>query len=74
VFFELLAETKKYPSTSQITRRSGLKNKTYVMDLMMRLVGWGYIGSYVKGNKRVWCDRAEAERLKYITEKRDAKI
>ena len=62
-FLELKNETGKFPLTAHVAKHLGSSNKSWVGDKLNRLVGYGYIGSYQKNNKRHWTDRENAERM-----------
>ena len=66
-FWELKNETGKFPLTAHVARALGSSNKSWVGDKLNRLVGYGYIGSYQKNNKRHWTDRENAERMLKLT-------
>ena len=68
-FNAFFAETKRFPTTTEVFDRCKTSNKTSVSERLSRLVNMGYLGAYRKGNKWIWCDRAEAERLQTIIER-----
>ena len=68
-FNAFFAETKRFPTTTEVFERCKTSNKTSVSERLMRLVEMGYLGAYRKGNKWIWCDRTEAERLQTIIER-----
>lgn len=61
-FWEL-KKCKRKPSTAQITRTIGVSNQTWVHELLMKLVGGGYIACYLKSSKRCWTDREHGLRM-----------
>ena len=68
-FWELREINKKWPRTKHIADHLGFSNRTWVAQCMMKLVGRGYLASYLEDGQRRWCDRAEAERLQRIIER-----
>ena len=68
-FNAFLAETKRFPTTTEVFDRCKTSNATSVSKRLKRLVDMGYLGAYQKGNKWIYCDRAEAERLQTIIER-----
>ena len=53
----------KYPSTAQVAKSLSLSNQTWVHELLMKLVGGGYIACYLKSSKRHWTDRETGLRM-----------
>ena len=68
-FWELREINKKWPRTKHIADHLGISKRTWVAQCMMKLVGRGYLASYLEDGQRRWCDRAEAERLQRIIER-----
>ena len=68
-FNAFFAETKQLPTITEVFERCKTSNKTSVSLRLMRLVEMGYLGAYQKGNKFIWYNRAEAERLQTIIER-----
>lgn len=68
-FWELRKKNNKWPRTKHIADHLGVAKQTWVAKCMMKLVSNGYLGSYLEGGQRRWCDRAEAERLQCIIER-----
>ena len=62
-FNSFFAETKRFPITTEVFEGCKTSNKTSVSLRLMTLVEMGYLGAYQKGNKFIWCNRAEADRL-----------
>ena len=61
-FNEYVAETNEFPLTSEVARKANIKTKTWVSEVLMKLVCYGLIGSYQKNNRRMWCDRKTAKK------------
>ncbi len=68
-FWELRKANKKWPRTKHIADHLGIAKRSWVAKCMMKLVGRGYLGSYLEDGQRRWCDRDEAERLQTIIER-----
>ena len=68
-FNAFLAETKRFSTTTEVFDRCKTSNATSVSKRLKRLVDMGYLGAYQKGNKWIYCDRAEAEPLQTIIER-----
>jgi hypothetical protein len=68
-FNAFFAETKRFPTTTEVFDRCKTSNKTSVSERLMRLVEMGYLGAYQKGSKYIYCNRDEAERLQSIIER-----
>ncbi len=62
-FFDYKEVKGKYPNTAQVAKSLGVSNQTWVHDLLMRLVGGGYIACYLKASKRQWTDRDNGLRM-----------
>ena len=62
-FNKLYKENGKFPLTAHIAKELNKNNKTWVHDLMNRLVCDGYVCCYLCRGKRFWCDRETAEKM-----------